>query len=658
MPVLVFVGYRLDAECFAKLVKDVVIRVHVNIYLRDTDTIVLDSPYNENEVRDTKRIAGARWDKLKRVWTFPITSYNEVVNLAEAYKLSIDPQLKSLRVSHPVGPERIEVAKDKFWVHFPYDGVKITAIRKVPGAVFDNGRWGVPFSSVVEIRKFLTNFNIPIAAPDFEKMSEIEAKVTAESTARRELSAAEDYSLDVPNFHGELLPFQKAGVAYAVRARRTFIADEMGLGKTIQAIAAIEKADAFPAVVSCPPSLTLNWAKEITRFVPHRTVGLVRGRSDFPEGEFDYTIIGDANLAHWEKSLKGYQSYVFDESHRYKNPKTQRTKAALGVARGAKGLVLNLTGTPITNRPAEYASQLEILGHIKEFGGKWGFYKRYAGAYQDEFGQWDISGASNLEELNHRLRGLCYVRRTKEQVLKELAPERQETLYVEGEKIAMKEYREAEDDIIEYVALRAAEIARELGESPYSAAVRARIRAESAEQLVRLNVLRRLAAMTKIPAAHEWIEERVESGLKVVVAAHHREVVDAIASKWGNIKIMGGMDVYQVEMNKDKFQNQDAQVMVLSIEAASMGHTLTASQDIAIVELPWTPSAVKQVISRLHRHGQEGSVLAITMLAANTIDERLYHLLQEKAKVVDAATEGKKVEDMSLLGDLVLSFLK
>lgn len=630
----------------------------MNVYLRDPDIIVLDSPYNENEVRDTKKIPGARWDKIKRVWTFPISSYNEVVSLAQAYKLVIDPQLQGLRVEHPVGPERIEIARDKFWVYFPYDTVKITEIKKIPGAVFTDGRWGVPFSSVAEIRKFLANFNIPVSAPDFEQMSQIEAEVTSEATVRRELSIAEDYELEVPNFNGELLPFQKAGVAYAVRARRTFIADEMGLGKTIQAIAALELTDNFPVVVSCPPNLTLNWAKEINRFAPHRTVGLVRGRKEFPEIATDYVIVGDANIAHWEKSLKGYKSYVFDESHRYKNPKAQRTRAAMNMVKGAKGLVLALTGTPITNRPAEFAPQIELLGHIKEFGGKWGFYKRYAGAYQDKFGQWDISGASNLEELNERLRGLCYIRRTKDQVLTELAPVRIENLYVEPDKTAMREYREAENDIIEYVALRAAEIARELGQSPYSAAVRARIRAESAEYLVRLNTLRKLSAMTKLNSANEWIEERVESGLKVVVAAHHRDVVNALAAKWGDIKIMGGMDVFKVELNKDKFQNQDAQVIVIALEAASQGHTLTAAQDLLIVELPWTPATVDQTAARLHRHGQKGSVLTLKMIAEGTIDENMEDLLVKKKKVVDAATEGTAVEDDGAFGDLVLSFLK
>ena len=70
---------------------------------------------------------------------------------------------------------------------------------------------------------------------------------------------------------GELRPFQRAGVAYALEARRAFLADEQGLGKTVQALAALEADDAYPAVVVCPASLKLNWRREIEHWLPHRS---------------------------------------------------------------------------------------------------------------------------------------------------------------------------------------------------------------------------------------------------------------------------------------------------------------------------------------------------------------------------------------------------
>jgi SNF2 family DNA or RNA helicase len=442
-----------------------------------------------------------------------------------------------------------------------------------------------------------------------------------------------------------LLGYQRAGVKYASTARRCFIADDMGLGKTLQAIATVENLDSYPVLVVCPPTLVLNWAKEYEKWLPSRKVSTIKNRKDFPEPGFDVLVVGYSNIKAWENDLKKFSSYIFDESHYCKSPDAQRTKAAVKIAKSAPkdGVVLCLTGTPITNKPAEYASQLQIIGKLDEFGGKWGFYRRYCNAFRDRFGQWNIDGHSNLDELNERLRGNCYIRRTKDQVLHELPPVRHHVLTVDGTAGGMKEYQKAERDIVKYLMDRAAELARELGEKPGSAAVRAKMKAEANQHLVRIGVLRKLAARAKMPAVTEFIESHLEEGKKVVVAAHHREIVDELASKYGNLKIQGAMDVEEIERHKSRFQEmdtEDAPVIVLSIQAAKTGHTLTAAQDVLFVELPWTPADVDQTYSRCHRLGQPGSVTSTYLLCAGTIDEEIFSTIERKRAVVNQAVEG------------------
>jgi SNF2 family DNA or RNA helicase len=324
------------------------------------------------------------------------------------------------------------------------------------------------------------------------------------------------------------------------------------------------------------------------------------------------------------------------------------------------GLVLCLTGTPVTNRPNEYASQLEILGRLKDFGGLWGFYRRYCAAYQDNFGQWNITGHSHLDELNERLRGTCYIRRTKDQVLSELPPVMHSKLLVEGSSAAMKEYKKAETDILLYIAERARQLALEQGKPSYGAAIHAMIKAEANEHLVRLSVLRKLAAKAKMEVVEEWINARIDNGKKVVVAAHHRDIVDELARKYGNLRIQGGMSVEEVEESKRRFQTEDvesAPVIVLSIQAAKTGHTLTAAEECLFVELPWTPADVDQTYSRLHRIGQKGSVTATYMLAAGTIDEDIYEIIQKKRSVVNAAVDGGEVDNSDFSTQMILSLL-
>src|SRR6185437_4097139 len=81
----------------------------------------------------------------------------------------------------------------------------------------------------------------------------------------------------------ELAPFQWAAVRYALEHRRCFLADEQGLGKTVEALATLEADDAFPAVVVCPASMKLTWAREAGRWLPHRSITIVNGRGGVPE---------------------------------------------------------------------------------------------------------------------------------------------------------------------------------------------------------------------------------------------------------------------------------------------------------------------------------------------------------------------------------------
>jgi len=165
-----------------------------------------------------------------------------------------------------------------------------------------------------------------------------------------------------------------------------------------------------------------------------------------------------------------------------------------------------------------------------------------------------------------------------------------------------------------------------------------------------------LAAHAKMESIVEWVESRTAGGAKVVVAAHHRDVVDILANRFGGLKIQGGMTVDEVEAAKKKFQeDSSATVIVLSIQAAKTGHTLTAAQDILFVELPWTPADIDQTYSRLHRMGQRGSVTATYALCADTIDEEIYALISSKRSVVNTAVDGGSPEiELDVGAQLVL----
>ena len=622
------------------------------------DHLVADFPYDSGQVREIKMISGAAWDKVARVWRLPISSIEESRRFADRHKFYISPDVMKFTIPGvKISQSRVWVEESQVFVEFPYDPVMVEVIRRVENVTFSKSRkvWEAPLSSLSDILELAGKFSLVVdsgAINAHRKLSEAERRLV-------DLSSSTDAELDLPEVGGTLRPYQRSGIAYALEARRCFIADEMGTGKTIQSLVALEASNGYPAVVVCPPTLTLNWASEASVWVPGRTVSLVENRKDFPEPA-DITIVGWSNISTWSEELAGATSYIFDESHYAKTPNAQRTKAAIKMAKGAPGLILCLTGTPITNRPAEFAPQLDILGRLGDFGGQWKFYKRYCGAFRDRFGVWHTDGASHLDELHERLRGSCYVRRTKDQVLDDLPPMLHNRILVTPDPKVMRDYRRAEDDIARYMADRAAEIARELGKSPGSAAVIAKIKAEANEHLVRIAALRRLAALAKMSAVDEWVGTLLESGAKVVLAAHHRDIVNALAEKFGGLKIQGGMLVQEVEAHKSQFMNEpEARVITLSIQAAKTGHTLTAAQDIAFVELPFTPADLDQTAARCHRIGQAGVVTAHYILAAGTIDEKIDRLIAMKRSVVDAATDGTvATSGVSVGSELVAAYLQ
>lgn len=594
-----------------------------------------------------------------------MTSLNEARDFAESRGFGIEPEVLLFTLpQHKNAGKGIYKDGDWLYLSFGYDPVMVRSVKQVAGITWHakSKAWRAPITSIAEVVKWGDTFKQEVPDDVRDDLADIQSSLSALKDASRLVDA----DVKVPGLVGALLPYQRAGVVYANKAKQTFIADEMGLGKTLQAMATLEvsneESPAFPAVVVCPPTLVLNWKAEYARWFPHRNVAIVTDRKTFPTG-YDIVVIGYSNINHWEKQLTGHKSYIWDESHYCKNLQAQRTKAAVKIARSAPkdGVVLCLTGTPVTNRPAEYASQLKILGKLDKFGGEWGFYRRYCGAFKDKWGQWHLDGHSNLEELNDKLRSTCYIRRTKEQVLTDLPPALHDPVVVDGAAAGMKEYKKAEADIVEYLVQRAKEIALEMGLSPGSAAVIAKIKAESNQHLVRLSVLRRLSAKAKMPAVMEWVESRVSEGRKVVIAAHHRDVVEELAMKFGNLRIQGGMDVNEIEEQKRKFMTlscEEAPVMVLSIQAAKTGHNLQVAQDVLFVELPWTPADVDQTYSRCHRLGQKSSVTVTYLLTDGTIDEDIYSLIEKKRNVVNRAVDGGGAEDTAdVFAELISKFI-
>lgn len=596
--------------------------------------------YSAHLVSQMHKITGAYWDGNNYRWVVDIQEASTLRAVAENNNFECSPEALELLMEHEAvvledAPKKrlITIEGSSIVFDFDYDADLVQAVKAITGRRWDTKRkvWLVPMASA-EQAVTLAHFH------DFEMDADAEQALEGRivSANRRSMeSEATDAELEIPNLGGTLRPFQRAGVSYAIQARRCFIADQMGLGKTVQALASVFAENTFPTLVVCPASLKTNWERETRKWLPGKNVHIVDSKSGVKNS--DVVIINYDILTKHEEALTalGFQALIFDESHYAKNPSAKRTKALKNIAATipAEGMVLALTGTPVLNRPVELVSQLEIIDRIDEFGGSWNFRKRYCNAQRNNFG-WDFSGSANTDELNDLLRRTCYVRRNKSEVLKELPDKARYQVNVDLAGPAMGAYRRAESEALVYFG---------------GAGI------DSANTLSNITTLKRLAGEGKIEAACEWIDTFLDStDRKLVVFAHHVSVVDGIASRYGGLRVAGKDSAEARQEAVDSFQNDpDARVIVLNMKAGGVGLTLTAASDVLFVEQGWTPAEHDQAEDRCHRIGQEDNVSAWYLLANGTIDDDIYELIENKRVVVDSVTDGDEPDAQTVLDDLV-----
>jgi SNF2 family DNA or RNA helicase len=615
----------------------------VNRVSTNGEVFAIECEYDEQLIGELQKIPGALWNQEASMWLAPLSSKEQVASLIKQYKFNTTKEFDDMKIvaeEQTVDTTRtITVSKSgRLVFEFPYDQDIVAEIKQLQGRLWDVKKrvWTAPPSlSAVEIAD---KYGFSIS----KSLRDTLLKAAKRETELLEASTSTDADVVIPTLSGTLMPYQKAGVAYASTVGRCLIADQMGLGKTVEAIATLESKDAFPAIIVCPASLKENWRREFAKWLPHRTVNVVSGKTDIVS--CDVNVVNYDILYKFVEPIKHLEpnGLILDESHYVKNATSKRAKAAKDIAASVSrsGAVLLLSGTPVMNRPAELVSQLEIMGMLSRFGGKWSFLKRYANAHHNGFG-WDTGGASNLVELNTKLRQNCYIRRTKDEVLQELPDKVRNVVHLDVSGAGFKDYRNAENDLVSF-----------LSANGYKAK-------DSSEHLARTQVLKKLAAWAKMDAVEEWIDSFLEScDRKLVVFAHNVDVVDHLSSKYGGFRVSGRDTLEERQRAVDAFQNdKEARVIVLNLQAGGVGITLTAGSDVVFVQMGWTPGEHDQAEDRCHRIGQKNNVQAWYLLAADTIDEDIYDLVDAKRKIVDAVTEGDEVEQQSVVKDLMKRLL-
>jgi SWI/SNF-related matrix-associated actin-dependent regulator 1 of chromatin subfamily A len=462
------------------------------------------------------------------------------------------------------------------------------------------------------------------------------------------------------------LPFQREGIAFALNRfgsgkRGVLLADEMGLGKTVQGIG-ILKAQPFlrNVLIVCPASLKTNWLLELKKWNVHKTLPIrIADGSRFPANGLVITNYDQlAKVPTHSAYVSNWDLIIFDEGQYLKNPKSQRTQHATNIAKHAKQVLL-LSGTPLENRPVELWPLLQILdpeewdpagvlkGQHVGAGENAGFYRyaqQYCNAHERVVSSfvnprtgerilkkvWDISGASNLPELQTRLKSTLMIRRLKQDVLTELPPKRRQIILLPAE-------RTGDGEHLDYQPLY----------DTLPASLEECLELLHRSQLPEFkdwSKIRHEQAMRKIPYVLDHVRNVFANGIqKLVLFAHHINVLDGLRAgldEFNPAIIVGSTTPEDRQGQVDRFQEDGSCRLFLgSLKAAGVGLTLTAASHVVMAEADYNPSVNNQAEDRTHRKGQMNSVLIQYILQDETLDAHLVRLVVAKQDVVHAALD-------------------
>jgi SWI/SNF-related matrix-associated actin-dependent regulator 1 of chromatin subfamily A len=402
-----------------------------------------------------------------------------------------------------------------------------------------------------------------------------------------------------------LYPFQSAGVEFLLSQMSTgrtqlLLADDPGCGKSPTASVLAKELGCKKVAIICPASIRLNWQRELKKWAGMDSQVVLTGSHKLDPG---LSVIVSYNLVNVIKNFNP-DLFIVDEAHYLRSKHAIRTRIILGAyQKQYPGLIgktpaVFLTGTPIPNgRPNElYPLLSSCAPDVIDYLTFLQFIKKYCSYYEFSPFVPIFTGGKNLNDLYMRLRGSGFMlRRKKEDVLKDLPPKQFKLVLFspnsKTRKILKKENQFDSSEIRKFGS--------RIGESAF-----AEVRREMAEAIV--------------PSAREYISNLIEDGLdKVVVFGHHVNAMHQLCNnlkKYNPVMIIGSTPPVARQKAVDDFQNDPNVRIFLGNEAAEEGITLTAAQDVVLVEPEFVPGKETQRADRVHRIGQSGLV-TVHMLA-------------------------------------------
>lgn len=373
--------------------------------------------------------------------------------------------------------------------------------------------------------------------------------------------------------------------------------------------------------------------------------GLDRFKFKYSSDDFGHSILGGRNeflrfwFIAWPSLKRKLHLYMFGHNdgggfgHEKRKPDGSGGKFMTRIVRPIKI-------TPLEGKKKVYTLTTETGNYVA-----YGLASKNCGAWESPWG-WDFNGASNLDRLQEELRQRVMIRRLKEDVLPDLPQKQRQIIPIPIDEVraiveAERAFYEQNASTIEEA--RKIAIAAKEANDPLTYETAAVVMKSSKKAIFEeMARLRHATAVAKIPYAISYIEDAFQQQDKVFIIAHHRDVIDAICQKFGNLVVRfdGSVSTTDRQAAIDRFVNdKSVKGFVGGITVAGIG--IDGLQKVCsyglVIEILWTPALLDQMEDRLVRIGQTKPCLFQYLLFDSSIDVSMLKANFNKDEIIDKA---------------------
>jgi hypothetical protein len=444
--------------------------------------------------------------------------------------------------------------------------------------------------------------------------------------------------LDLRLLKVPLYDFQVEGALFLACRGRSILGDDMGLGKTVQTLAAVEllarERGVGRVLVVAPASVKYQWETEIRKFTS-RLVQVVEGgieeRRDQYAAETFYKLVNYEQVVRDREVINDWKPdvIVLDEAQRIKN---WESKTSREVKKLRSRYAVVLTGTPLENKLEELYSIVQFVDE-RRFGPAFQFLHDHR--VFDEAG--NLKGYRNLERIREKLAPV-FLRRTRGEVLGQLPPRTDNTVFVELAEAQRGPYED-----------QRAALARLVQKNYLTDLDRKRILASIVNLRMVCDSLFLLDKQSRVsPKLEEFAElvaDITTDDHKAVVFSQWETMILEAAKVLDSLGIgyailHGGLSGKDRKEALERFKSDPACKVFLSTDAGGTGLNLQTADTVVNLELPWNPAVLEQRIARVHRMGQIRPVRVVNLVTRGTIEERVLRTLEAKQGLFASVFEG------------------